>query len=82
MIAYVNDVESSVVTPLKTLQGFKRITLNPNQQEEVKMKLNYDSFKLIGTDGKWAVEDGEFEIMIASSSEDIRLSRTIWIAAQ
>lgn len=76
---YVNDVVSSIVTPLKLLQGFERISLKAGETKTVEFVLNFDSFKLLNKDYKWVVEDGKFEIMIGAASNDIRLSQTVEI---
>ena len=70
---YVNDPDSSVVTPEKLLRKFKRMTLAAGESREVSFTLGFDDFKLLGLDWKWKVEPGEFEIMVGASSDDIRL---------
>lgn len=74
---YVEDCESSVVTPLLLLKDFKRIALEPGEKQQIEFKLGYDAFKLMNRDYKWEVEPGTFKICAASSSRDIRLSATI-----
>lgn len=74
---YVNDMESSVVTPEKLLKGFKRVSLRKGEEKQVKFILDPDSFKLFDRTGKWVIEPGRFRIMIGASSEDIRLEETI-----
>lgn len=76
---YVNDKVSSVITPLKELKGFERISLDVGEEKTVIFNLNFDSFKLLNKRLEWVVENGEFEILIGASSEDIRLSQTIRI---
>lgn len=76
---YINDVVSSVITPLKLLKGFERISLKAGETKTVSFNLDFDSFRLLNKDLEWVVEDGEFEIMIGSSSKDIRLCETIKI---
>ncbi len=76
---YVNDLVSSVITPLKELKGFERITLEAGQSETVEFKLTFDSFKLLNKNFEWVVENGEFNIMVGASSEDIKLSEIIKI---
>lgn len=76
---YVNDVVSSVITPLKLLQGFERISLKAGEEKTVEFKLNFNSFRLLNKDYEWVVEDGDFEIMVGSASNDIRLKETITI---
>lgn len=76
---YVNDVVSSVVTPLKLLQGFERISLRAGESKTVEFALGYKAFRLLNKDYEWVVEDGDFEIMIGAASNDIRLKETIII---
>ncbi len=70
---YINDVETSVVTPEKLLRKFKRLTLQAGESREVCFTLGFDDLKLLGTDWKWKVEPGEFKVMVGASSADIRL---------
>ncbi len=76
---YVNDVVSSVITPLKELKGFERITLEAGESQTVEFKLTFESFKLLNKNFEWVVENGEFNIMVGASSEDIKLSEIIKI---
>ncbi len=74
---YVEDCESSVVTPLLLLKDFKRITLQPNEEKQVEFTLGYDAFKLMNCDYEWVVEPGTFRICAGASSRDIILSTEI-----
>ena len=76
---YVNDIDSSVVTPERLLRKFKRIHLAAGESAQVTFTLDFDDFKLLGTDWTWKVEPGDFRIMVGASSEDIRLAQTIEI---
>ena len=70
---YIDDVDSSVVTPLKLLKDFKRITLAPGEKKELRFALGFDQFKLMDIRYNWTVEPGLFRIFVGSGSEDIRL---------
>ncbi|MBR6551978.1 MAG: fibronectin type III-like domain-contianing protein, partial [Clostridia bacterium] len=76
---YINDKVSSIITPLKELKGFERITLEVGETKTVEFKLDFDSFKLLNRHFEWVVENGEFEILVGASSNDIRLKETIEI---
>ena len=76
---YVNDKFSSIITPLKELKGFERITLDVGETKAVEFTLDFDSFKLLNKNFEWVVEKGEFEILVGASSNDIKLSETIII---
>lgn len=70
---YLDDVESSVVTPPMLLKGFERIHLKAGESRTVTFHLDYDSFKLMDIRYVWTVEPGLFRILIGGGSRDIRL---------
>ena len=74
---YVEDCESTVVTPIMLLKDFRRISLEPNETKSVEFILGYDAFKLLNQDYEWVVESGKFKIHAAASSRDIRLTEEI-----
>ncbi|MGE5633172.1 MAG: glycoside hydrolase family 3 N-terminal domain-containing protein [Caulobacteraceae bacterium] len=67
---YVNDVYSSVTTPVKELKGFTRITLKPGEKGTAEIRLPLSSLALVDKDCKTVVEPGEFKIMAGGSSRD------------
>jgi len=71
---YVRDVAASVTRPVKELKGFKRLTLDPGERRTLSFLLPTDLLAFYDRTGKLIVEPGAFEVMIGSSSEDIRLS--------
>lgn len=77
---YINDPESSIVTPEKLLRGFRRLTLEAGESRTVTLSLDFDELKLLGLDWKWKVEPGDFKVMVGASSEDIRLEGTFTVA--
>ena len=70
---YINDVISSVTTPIKELKGFEKISLNPGETKTIQFKLLPEDLALYDKNMNKVVEPGTFDIMIGSSSEDIRL---------
>ena len=70
---YIRDKISSVVRPVKELKGFKKIKLEPGESKQVSFEIGTKELKMLDKDLDWLVEPGEFEIMVGSSSEDIRL---------
>ena len=70
---YVRDMKSSLPRPLKELKGFKKIILQPGEVQEVKFDLDDRSLSFYDPEAhQWTVEPGEFELIAASSSRDIR----------
>lgn len=75
---YVSDVFAMVERPVKELKGFAKTTLKAGECKRVSIKLDYRSFAYYNVSlKKWHVENGEFEILIGSSSRDIRLTGII-----
>ena len=75
---YVQDVESSVVRPIKELKGFEKVSLEPNETKTVTFTLDKRSFAYYNVDIKdWHVETGKFNILIGKSSRDIVLSKEV-----
>jgi beta-glucosidase len=75
---YVRDEYSSVVRPIMELKRFERITLDPGEKRTVTFKLEKDAFAFYDEKTEdWIVEPGDFNIMIGSSSADIRISKVL-----
>jgi beta-glucosidase len=70
---YIRDKISSVVRPVKELKGFEKINLEPGETKKVSFEIGHKELKMLDKDLHWLVEPGDFEIMVESSSEDIRL---------
>jgi beta-glucosidase len=70
---YIDDVISSVVTPIIELKGFKKIFLEPGEKQSVTFQLTADEMFLYNLDMERVVEPGIFDVMIGSSCKDIRL---------
>ncbi len=70
---YVQDCESSVVTPVILLKDFRRISLEAGETKEVEFNLGHNAFRLMNQTYEWVVEPGLFRIYAASSSRDLKL---------
>jgi beta-glucosidase len=67
---YVNDLYSSVTTPVKQLKGWKRVTLFAGEKKRISFKLCYDELWLIDEKLERVVEPGRFEVMVGGSSRE------------
>ena len=75
---YVHDVISTAIRPEKELKGFRKVSLEPGESKEVQFTLNKDSFAYYETQlHDFYVEAGEFDVLIASSSKDVRMSQKL-----
>ncbi|GAP14790.1 beta-glucosidase-related glycosidase [Longilinea arvoryzae] len=70
---YVADLQASLPRPPKELKGFRKIELQPGQTRAVEFELDERAFSFYDPVQKqWRWEPGEFEILLGSSSRDIR----------
>ncbi|MBN1397504.1 MAG: glycoside hydrolase family 3 C-terminal domain-containing protein [Bacteroidetes bacterium] len=77
---YINDPVSSFARPPKELKAFSKVQLKAGESKEVKFFLNEQAFNFYNPDKKqWVTEPGEFNILVGSSSKDIRLKKKIMI---
>ncbi len=71
---YVHQTKSNVVQPIKSLRGFQRVTLDPSETKHISFTLPASqlSYYDVATH-KFIVAPGIFNVMVGSSSDDIRL---------
>jgi beta-glucosidase len=75
---YVADKESTVQRPVKELKAFDKIELEPGESKEVSFTLNNRDFSYYSkVYDRWLAESGEFDILVGSSSRDIRLKASL-----
>lgn len=74
---YLRDELSSVTTYEKVLKGFERIRLAPGEVKTVSFQIVPDDLMLWNREMKHVLEPGTFNVMIGSSSENIRISGRI-----
>jgi beta-glucosidase len=75
---YVHDHNSLLVRPPKELKGFSKVLLQPGETKTVTLVLDFRSFAYYHPGYKqWISEDGQFDILIGASSNDIRFNLTV-----
>lgn len=70
---YIRRPVASVAQPVKSLKGFKRVTLQPGEQKTIRFELPLGVLSLHDAELRNVVEPGSVQVMIGSSSDDIRL---------
>lgn len=76
---YVNDLLSSVATPVISLKDYRRIHLLPREKKTVFFKLNSKVFYLINKDGNAIFEPGWMNIMIGKNSKELLLKKKLML---
>ena len=74
---YIHDKVSSLSRPVKELKAFQRISLAPGETTTVTFEMDLQILGMYNHHLHWVIEPGEFEVMIGSSSEDIRLCENL-----
>lgn len=70
---YVSDPECSVPRPTKELKAFQKVFLNPGETRDVTLTLCEKDFCYYSVaEQGWKLEPGRFDILVGSSSRDIR----------
>ena len=73
---YVHDCEASVEMPEKQLKGFAKVYLEPGETKTVTFLVTEDMLSFYGLEMKPVVEDGDFTVMVGSSSDEECLKST------
>jgi len=71
---YIDDVISSMVTPVIELKGFRKIHLEPGEKKPVSFRLTPDELFLYNREMQRVVEPGRFDVMIGTSCKQIQLT--------
>lgn len=70
---YLRDRVGSVVRPVKELKDFKKLLLQPGEKKTIRFVISREKLSFYNAKLKWDAEPGDFDLMIGSSSADIRL---------
>ncbi len=75
---YVSCPSKEIFRPRKELKGFKKVFINPGEKKIIRIPFDDKTFRYFNIrTSAWEVEEGDYRILIGSSSADIRLSGTI-----
>jgi beta-glucosidase len=69
---YVRDRVSSVTRPTLELRGFKRVSLKPGESASVELELGPEALAVTDASMKRVVEPGAFDVMLGTSSEQLK----------
>ena len=75
---YISLSGGKVIRPARELKGFARVHLEAGEEKAVTIPFDEYTFRYFNVQtNKFEVEDGAYDILIAASSEDIRLRGTL-----
>ncbi|MBF7092970.1 beta-glucosidase BglX [Flavobacterium sp. ALJ2] len=70
---YLKDKFGSVVRPVLELKDFQKVKLNAGETKTIQFTIDNEKLSFYNDKIEWGSEPGDFELMIGSSSADIRL---------
>lgn len=70
---YLKDKFGSVVRPVLELRDFQKVKLNAGESKTIEFTIDKEKLSFYNDKLEWIAEPGDFEVMIGSSSADIKL---------
>lgn len=77
---YTHQQVASVIQPLRSLKGFQAVELKPGETKTVTFKLGFEEMSMWDAAMRRVVEPGRFDVMVGSSSADIRQRGVLTVA--
>jgi beta-glucosidase len=71
-----------VTRPVKELKGFQRMALRQGEERRVTFRLDMSQLAFYDRDMQFVVEPGRVQVMVGSSSEDVRLMESFEITGE
>ena len=70
---YLKDKFGSVVRPVLELRDFQKLKLNAGESKTIEFTIDKEKLSFYNNKLEWGTEPGDFEVMIGTSSADIKL---------
>ncbi len=79
VLLYSSDLVASIVPDNKRLRDFTKVELQPGETKTVSFKLPAKSLAFVGADGRWTLEEGEFDLKVGQLSQRVECTQTkVW----
>jgi beta-glucosidase len=66
---YLHENDTSILQPVRKLEGFQRVTLAPGQSRTVRFTLGRQNLGFYNEQGQFVVEPGQFDLWVGDSSD-------------
>ncbi len=77
---YLKDKFGSVVRPVLELRDFQKVKLNAGESKTIEFTIDKEKLSFYNNKLEWVAEPGDFEVMIGTSSADIKLKSDFELA--
>ena len=75
---YVSKPDSALIRPVRELKGFEKVFLRAGEEKRVTIRLDDKAFRFFDVSSNaWQREAGRYELQVAASSEDVRLTASV-----
>ena len=79
VLLYSSDLVASIVPDNKRLRDFTKVELQPGETKTVSFKLSAKNLAFVGADGRWTLEEGEFDLKVGQLSQRVECTQTkVW----
>ena len=75
---YIRDLVGSVTRPVKELKGFQKVFLKKGESKKITFNITPEDLKFYNSQLKFDWEAGEFEVMVGTSSAEVKTTRINW----
>jgi len=69
---YIRDVAASVVRPVKELKGFRKLMLQPGEEQQVSFTIDRKALSFYNAKLEYGAEPGEFQVQVGLDSKDVK----------
>lgn len=76
VLLFSRDLIASITPDMSRLRAFKKIYLEAGETKTVTLELKGEDLAFVGHDGKWILEEGEFDINVGNQTVRINCSET------
>ena len=76
VLLYSSDLIASMVPDGRRLRQFEKIELQPQEKRTVTFRLPASDLAFVGYDGRWTLEEGDFQLTVDKLSTKVVCDRT------
>ena len=76
VLLYSSDLVASIVPDSRRLRAFTKVSLEPGETKTVSLTIKASDLAFVGADGKWILEEGDFNIQVGDQSVAVSCTET------
>ena len=76
VLLYSSDLVASIVPDSRRLRAFTKVALEPGETKTVSLTIKASDLAFVGADGKWILEEGDFNIQVGDQAVTVSCTET------